>query len=228
MLHAVTFHTQNGSMTQRHYHGGKCLAYRFRWWAGAVAVCRFLWGSLARWNAAWQHTAVDLCPCVSPGVWLFSNFCPHPAGPQSDAFPFLFFSFSSLSLHKAHSSPSLPSLSPPPLPLSAPRDTKKDAELHCYIFVYLTYSFYLLPPLSELGPVVICITWPLLQGTSASLSPELWYWNDSSPRELNRVSVEMHWGKSVQQEACRIARYSEEWKKKKSMAEKRRLSQYSV
>lgn len=91
MLHAVTFHMQNGSMTQRHYHGGKCLAYRFRWWAGAVAVCRFLWGSLARWNAAWQHTAVDLCPCVSPGVWLFSNFCPHPAGPQSDAFPFLFF-----------------------------------------------------------------------------------------------------------------------------------------
>lgn len=130
-------------------------------------------------------------------------------------FPFFFFPFSSLSLHKAHPSPSLPSLSPPPLPLSAPRDTKKDAELHCYIFVYLTYSFYLLPPLSELGPVVICITWPLLQGTSASLSPELWYWNDSSPRELNRVSVEMHWGKSVQQEACRIARYSEEWRKEK-------------
>lgn len=112
MLHGVTFHSQNGSMTRRHYHGGKCLAYRFRWWAGAVAVCRFLWGSLARWNAAWQHTAVDLCPCVSPGVWLFSNFCPHPAGPQSDVFPFLFFPLSSLSMHKAHSSPSLPSLSP--------------------------------------------------------------------------------------------------------------------
>lgn len=59
------------------------------------------------------------------------------------------------------------------LPLSAPGDTKKDAELHCYVFVYLTYSFYLLPPLLELGPIVLCITWPLLQGTSASLSPEL-------------------------------------------------------
>lgn len=113
------------------------------------------------------------------------------------------------------------------LPLSAPGDTKKDAELHCYVFVYLTYSFYLLPPLLELGPIVLCITWPLLQGTSASLSPELWYWNDSSSRELNRVSVEMHWGKGVQQEACRIARYSEEWGEK-SRAEKRQLSQYSV
>lgn len=230
MLHGGTFHSQNGSMTRRHYHGGKCLAYRFRWWAGAVAVCRFLWGSLARWNAAWQHTAVDLCPCVSPGVWLFSNFCPHPAGPQSDVFPFLFF-FLLLPLYAQGSLFFIPPFFIPTsflsLPLSAPGDTKKDAELHCYVFVYLTYSFYLLPPLLELGPIVLCITWPLLQGTSASLSPELWYWNDSSSRELNRVSVEMHWGKGVQQEACRIARYSEEWGKK-SRAEKRQLSQYSV
>lgn len=41
-------------------------------------------------------------------------------------------------------------------------------EMHRYIFVYLSHSFYLLPPLSELGPVGVCVTWPLLQGTSVS------------------------------------------------------------
>lgn len=35
----------------------------------------------AQSDAAWQCTAVDQCPCVSPGVWLFSSVCPHPAGP---------------------------------------------------------------------------------------------------------------------------------------------------
>lgn len=111
-----------------------------------VHACADLWGFLANWDAAWQYTAVEQCPCVSPGVWLFSRVCPCPAGPQSDEHdsPFFLFSLSFYALSLCSSTP-IPLLY---LHLCCLRCTVSSRghreghmELHCYIFVYLSPLF---------------------------------------------------------------------------------------
>lgn len=105
-------------------------------------------------NAA-RLTAVVLCPCVSPGVWLFSQLPPRSRRPQTDdsLFPSSPLVFSSFALHNAHSSLSRPSLSSlfevsASDVLSAPGDVKKDARL-LYICTLKLHFVYLLHFLSD-------------------------------------------------------------------------------
>lgn len=135
------------------------------------------------------------CPCVSPGIWLLSSVCSHPAGPQSDEHDSLPFFFSSLSLHNALSSLSLPVFISIPSCFClrctvSSRDTEKDTG-SCIAIHLCTWAtlFHLLPPLSEPGPVgcMSCIT-GLFCRAPQFLSPEQWYCNDSSPRGSKQLS----------------------------------------
>lgn len=135
-------------------------------------MCRFLRlsGEGKCSLAAYRSGPVSMCLS-----WLFSNFCSHPAGPLSDdsrLFLPLFILLPLLAQYSlVHISPFFISTSLC-LCLRCTVSCRGHKEGHraAQLYVYLSHSCCLLPPLFQLSLVVICITWPHVPGTSASLS----------------------------------------------------------
>lgn len=119
-------------------------------------------------GSALQWTSVLAFFSVFCQTWFLAQvqfLPPHP-----------FSSPPTFTLLSAHSSLSLPLLSlhlflsPPQISCQHQRTPKGHRAALLHIYLSSSHSVYRPPPLSDLRPLVICATWPLPQGTSASFS----------------------------------------------------------